>query len=339
MPRRRTAAPAARPQAMPDLVHYEVTDGVAVLTIDNPPVNALGPRRLGGDRRGGRARARRPERRRHRPDRRGHDVRRRRRHQDLQAPQDPRGLARALGRHPRAAEAHRGRHQAARRRDSRQRARRRPRARDGLPLPRRRRRTRRSASPRCSSASSPAPAARSGCRGWPAPALALEMCTRRQAGAGAEGARRRHRRSRSSRTRRPAVASAIAFANGAGDGREMRRTREIADPARGPSATGLAACDAARARPRELTRGAAAPFAAVDAIEAALTLPFDAGSRPRARAVRRLRRLDRVEGAAAPVLRRARGREGPRRPEGHADAATSGAPRSSAPARWAAASR
>ena len=27
---------------MPDFVHYEVEDRVAVLTIDNPPVNALG---------------------------------------------------------------------------------------------------------------------------------------------------------------------------------------------------------------------------------------------------------------------------------------------------------
>ena len=28
---------------MAELVHYEVKDGVAVLTIDNPPVNALAP--------------------------------------------------------------------------------------------------------------------------------------------------------------------------------------------------------------------------------------------------------------------------------------------------------
>src|SRR5271154_6882545 len=28
---------------MPEFVHYEVKDGVAVLTIDNPPVNALAP--------------------------------------------------------------------------------------------------------------------------------------------------------------------------------------------------------------------------------------------------------------------------------------------------------
>src|SRR3954470_20836476 len=28
---------------MPDLVRYEIKDGVAVVTIDNPPVNALAP--------------------------------------------------------------------------------------------------------------------------------------------------------------------------------------------------------------------------------------------------------------------------------------------------------
>ncbi len=39
---------------------------------------------------------------------------------------------------------------------------------------------------------------------------------------------------------------------------------------------------------------------------------------PRARAVRRLRRLDRVEGAAPPLLRRARSRQGAGRPQGHA---------------------
>ena len=33
---------------MPELVHYEVKDRVAVLTIDNPPVNAMGPGVLEG---------------------------------------------------------------------------------------------------------------------------------------------------------------------------------------------------------------------------------------------------------------------------------------------------
>ena len=33
---------------MPDLIHYAVRDRVAVLTIDNPPVNAMGPGVLEG---------------------------------------------------------------------------------------------------------------------------------------------------------------------------------------------------------------------------------------------------------------------------------------------------
>ena len=41
---------------MSDLVRYDVIDGVAVVTIDNPPVNALAPGGVGRDRRGGRAR-------------------------------------------------------------------------------------------------------------------------------------------------------------------------------------------------------------------------------------------------------------------------------------------
>src|SRR3954453_20321401 len=32
---------------MPDLVRYEIKDGVAVVTIDNPPVNALAPEEWG----------------------------------------------------------------------------------------------------------------------------------------------------------------------------------------------------------------------------------------------------------------------------------------------------
>ena len=44
---------------MSDFVRYAIQDRVAVLTIDNPPVNALGPGCLGSDRRSRRARRRR----------------------------------------------------------------------------------------------------------------------------------------------------------------------------------------------------------------------------------------------------------------------------------------
>ena len=37
---------------MPELIHYQIRDRVAVLTIDNPPVNAMGPGVLEGIGRG-----------------------------------------------------------------------------------------------------------------------------------------------------------------------------------------------------------------------------------------------------------------------------------------------
>ncbi len=94
-----------------------------------------------------------------------------------------------------------------------------------------------------------------------------------------------------------------------------------------------------RATLAKTARGARAPFAAVDAIEAAIALGFDAGSaRERelfadcvvsteSRASIHLFFAER-EVARIPDV-----------PEGHADASRSIAPQSSAPARWAAASR
>ena len=76
---------------MADLVRYEVKDGVAVVTIDNPPVNALAP---GGV---GRRSTRRSQRGVADPAAEaivligaGHDVHRRRRHQGLRAAEDAR---------------------------------------------------------------------------------------------------------------------------------------------------------------------------------------------------------------------------------------------------------
>ena len=188
----------------------------------------------------------------------------------------------------------------------------------GVPLPRRRRRTRRSASPKCCSASSPAPAARSGCRGSPARSSRIDDVHRRQAGPGAEGAGRRHRR----RDRRRAICwpGAIAFAKAraaAGEPPQDARDRDHA---------GQAASRTSRraARPRSALAEDRARRARAARRRSTPSKPaLDAGVRrrlgARARAVRRLRRLDRVEGAAPPVLRRARSRQGARRPEGHAD--------------------
>ena len=73
------------------------------------------------------------------------------------------------------------------------------------------------------------------------------------------------------------LASAIAFATTRAVAEGPRRTRDRSERLAG-IAGGLAACAATRAALARTARGAEAPFAAVDAIEAALTLAFDAGS-------------------------------------------------------------
>ena len=69
-------------------------------------------------------------------------------------------------------------------------------------------------------------------------------------------------------------AGAISFAKARAVAGERRKTREIAFPPEAKAA-GLAACEKARAG---LKAGFAAPGAVVDAVEAALTLPFEQGS-------------------------------------------------------------
>jgi 3-hydroxyacyl-CoA dehydrogenase len=71
---------------------------------------------------------------------------------------------------------------------------------------------------------------------------------------------------------------AITFALSRALAKERRRTRDLQDKISDRHA-GLAACEATRATLSRVSRGARAPFAAVDAIEACITLDFDAGSR------------------------------------------------------------
>jgi 3-hydroxyacyl-CoA dehydrogenase len=72
---------------------------------------------------------------------------------------------------------------------------------------------------------------------------------------------------------------AIAFAATlVRSGHAPRRTRDLNDKI-ADRAAGLAACQATRAALAKTARGARAPFAAVDAIEAAITLDFEAGSK------------------------------------------------------------
>jgi 3-hydroxyacyl-CoA dehydrogenase len=70
---------------------------------------------------------------------------------------------------------------------------------------------------------------------------------------------------------------AIAFAQARASEVTLRKTRELQDRIR-DRAAGLAACEAARTALAKTARGARAPFAAVEGIEAALTMDFEAGS-------------------------------------------------------------
>ena len=73
------------------------------------------------------------------------------------------------------------------------------------------------------------------------------------------------------------LAGAIVFAKAKAARGEIRKSREIPIPP-DAAAAGLAAADAVRASLRKTARGLRAPFAAVDAIEAGLRHGFDKGS-------------------------------------------------------------
>jgi 3-hydroxyacyl-CoA dehydrogenase len=73
------------------------------------------------------------------------------------------------------------------------------------------------------------------------------------------------------------LTGAIAFAKSKAKAGEIRKVREIVISAEGVTA-GLEACETVRAALKKTARGMAAPFAAVNAIEAGLKLPFDEGS-------------------------------------------------------------
>ena len=225
--------------------------------------------------------------------------------------------------------------QAARRRHSRQGVRRRTRSWRWPVTTASRSRTPRSDSPKCCSASSPAPAARSGCRGSRASRSALEMCT--------DGKPVPAPKAKAAGIVDEIVdgdlrAGAIAFAKARAAAGDRRKTREIAISAdqappgvrraRGrasalaKTARGAqrAACRDRRHRSRRSTRRST-----TDRCASASSSPT-ASSRPNRR---------RCVTCSSPSARRPRcpTSRRTRRPS------TSGAPPSSAPARWAAASR
>jgi 3-hydroxyacyl-CoA dehydrogenase len=73
------------------------------------------------------------------------------------------------------------------------------------------------------------------------------------------------------------LTGAIAFAKGKAKAGEIRKAREITIGDEGVKA-GLEACEAMRASLKKTARGLSAPFAVVSAVEAGLKLPFDEGS-------------------------------------------------------------
>src|SRR4051794_34049002 len=73
------------------------------------------------------------------------------------------------------------------------------------------------------------------------------------------------------------LTGAIAFAKGKAKAREIRKVRDIVIPQDAVKA-GLEACEAMRAALKKTAKGMRAPYAVVDAIEAGLRLPFDQGS-------------------------------------------------------------
>ena len=107
------------------------------------------------------------------------------------------------------------------------------------------------------------------------PALALEMCTE---GKPVAAARAVQAGIVDAVIDGDLLEGAIAFARARAAATERRRTRDLQDRI-GDRAAGIAACQAMRATLGKTARGARAPFAAVDAIEACLTMDFDAGSR------------------------------------------------------------
>ena len=107
------------------------------------------------------------------------------------------------------------------------------------------------------------------------PVLALEMCTD---GKPIDALRAKEAGIVDAVIEGDLLENAIAFAKARAAAGERRRTRDLRDKI-ADREVGLAACQGTRATLATTARGARAPFAAVDAIEACLTMTFDTGSR------------------------------------------------------------
>ena len=193
-----------------------------------------------------------------------------------------------------------------------------------------------SASPKSCSASSRAPAAHSGCRASAGARLALELCT--------EG-----KPITASRAQAEGIVDAIvdgdllegamAFAL-ARARRGERRQDARTDGQDRRSRSGLAACAGrAQQRWRKPRAVRAHRLPRVDAIEAALTMDFDAGSARERELFADCVLSTESRALRAPVLRRARSRQDPRCAQRHARARHHARRGRRRRARWAAASR
>ncbi len=212
--------------------------------------------------------------------------------------------------------------EAGRGRDQRHRDGRRPRARARLPLSRGGQAARRSRCPRSSSASCRAPAARSGCRAWSASSIALNMIVSGTP-VPSDMLAPTALFDRMVDSHDDIVDSAVAFAKEVADKLPPPKIRDIRD--RLPAARRLLRV---RAQHRQGGREELSGAAEVrrrgrgGGHEALRRRP-----RVRARVLPRARADAGIEGAAARVLRRARGVEDSRRARRHADARRSSRPR------------
>jgi 3-hydroxyacyl-CoA dehydrogenase len=105
-------------------------------------------------------------------------------------------------------------------------------------------------------------------------ALALEMCT---GGKPVSASRARQAGIIDAVIDGDLLDGALAFAKARAEATVRRRTRDLQDPISDRGAA-IAACQATRATLEKTARGARAPFVAVDAIESCVTMDFDAGS-------------------------------------------------------------
>ena len=317
---------------MSELVNFTRQGDIGVITINNPPVNALSPGVPEGIVAGIEAAEKDPEVQSHRADRRRPHLYRRRRHQGIRQSHLRREAALLA---ERGARKNREFDEARGHGDSRHRVRRRTGVGHGGPLSRRGRvRAGGAAGSEARDHSrrgrNAAPAAAGGRRESRRDVRVWRTDRREGRARG-----RDHRQDCRGRFARRARSSSHAESPGNSRCKTRERNEKLQRHARQYR-------DFRRSRASRPARpGAArlAPLAAIDAVEAATRLPLRRRHRARSRNFPRVPVLGAIESADPCVLRRTRGRENSGRSEGNQDLRHPARGRSSARAPWAAASR